>query len=186
MAELILADNDENSDNFSLSRNSSYRDSDEDFEQTGLPPSNLDEPCSTYLMFLAGMGTLIRLRWQPWHFFYSKLLCNKDSAVKLRKHPSSGASRPKAQDILQESGPSNYVPTSAASPKDAFDLTFVIELVYKVLELSNQRYQQYPKIILGAKKMGSEPLPVSSCYFARWTQFIFKFCRFDDSLRAHS
>ena len=65
MAELILADNDENSDNSSLSRNSSYRDSDEDFEQTGLPPSDLDEPCSTYLMFLAGMGTLIRLRWQP-------------------------------------------------------------------------------------------------------------------------
>ena len=46
MAKLILADDDENSDNFSLSSNSSYRDSDEDFEQTVLPPSDLDEPSS--------------------------------------------------------------------------------------------------------------------------------------------
>ena len=46
MAELILAVNDESSDNFSLSSNSSYRDSDEDFEQTVVPPSDSEEPCS--------------------------------------------------------------------------------------------------------------------------------------------
>ena len=46
MAELILAGNDENSDNFSLSSNSSYRDSEEDFEETVLPPSDSDELCS--------------------------------------------------------------------------------------------------------------------------------------------
>ena len=46
MTELILTDNDENSDNFSLSSNSSYRDSEEDFEETVLPPSDSDEPCS--------------------------------------------------------------------------------------------------------------------------------------------
>ena len=46
MAELILANNDENSDNFSLSSNSLYRDSDEDFEWTILPPSDTDKPCN--------------------------------------------------------------------------------------------------------------------------------------------
>ena len=46
MVELILADNDESSDNFSFSSNSSYRDSDEDFEQTVVPPSDSEEPCS--------------------------------------------------------------------------------------------------------------------------------------------
>ena len=40
MSELILADNDENSDNFSLPSNSLSKDSDEDFEQTVLPPSD--------------------------------------------------------------------------------------------------------------------------------------------------
>ena len=46
MSELILADNDENSDNFSLPSNSLSKDSDEDFEQTVLPPSDSEEPCS--------------------------------------------------------------------------------------------------------------------------------------------
>ena len=40
MAELILADNDEISGSFSFSSNSSYRDNDEDFEQTVLSPSD--------------------------------------------------------------------------------------------------------------------------------------------------
>ena len=38
MAELVLANNDEISGSFSFSSNSSYRDSDEDFEQTVLSP----------------------------------------------------------------------------------------------------------------------------------------------------
>ena len=46
MADLILSDNDEKSDNFSLSSNSLYRDSDEDFEWTILPPSDTDKPCN--------------------------------------------------------------------------------------------------------------------------------------------
>ena len=49
MAELILANNDENSDNFSLSSNSLYRDNDEDFEQIVFLPFDSDEPCSNVL-----------------------------------------------------------------------------------------------------------------------------------------
>ena len=115
--------------------------------------------------------------------FNAGYYATKDPAVKWRKYPSCGAGRPKARDILQESGPSNYVPTSIA-----FHLTLLIELVHKVLEFRYQHYQhfcqRYPQssavnwfhgyqpftideifsfiglqFISGAKKMGSLLLP---------------------------
>ena len=98
--------------------NSSYKDSDEDFEQTVLPPSDSDEPCSNVS-------------------FNQLIMQQKVLVVKWRKYPSSGVGRPKARDIPKESGPSNYIPTSIASPKDTFDLTFPTELVHKVLEFGN-------------------------------------------------
>ena len=90
MAELILTDDDENSDNFYLSSNSSYRDSDKNFEQTVLPPSDSDEQCSKVSS--------------------SETESDEDRDL-------NGADKPKTRDNFQESGPSNYVPTSIASPK---------------------------------------------------------------------
>ena len=139
MAELILADNDENSDNFYLSSNSSYRDNDEDFEQIVFPPFDSDEPCSNVSSCETESGDESDLNVS----FSTGYYATKDPAVKWRIYPSSGAGRPKARDILQESGPWNYVSKSIASPKDAFDLTFPIELVHKVLGFSNQRYQHF-------------------------------------------
>ena len=128
-----------------MSSNSSYKDSDEDFEQTVLPPSDSDELCSNISSSETESDEDGNLNVS----FNAAYYATKDPAVKWRKYPSSGAGRPKVRDILQESGPSNYVRTSIASPKDAFDLTFPIELVHKVLEFSNQRYQhfcqQYPE-----------------------------------------
>ena len=125
--------------------NSSYKVSDEDFEQTVLPPSDSDELCSNISSSETESDEDGNLNVS----FNAAYYATKDPAVKWRKYPSSGAGRPKTRDILQESGLSNYVPTSITSPKDAFDLTFLIELVHKVLEFSNQRYQhfcqQYPE-----------------------------------------
>ena len=125
MAEFILADNDENSNNFSLSSNSSYRDSDKDFEQTVLPPSDSDEPCGNVYSSETGSDEDDDLN----VFFNAAYYATKDPALKWRKYPSSGAGRPKVRDILTELGPSNYIPKFITSPKEAFDLTFSIELV---------------------------------------------------------
>ena len=182
--------------------NSSYKDSDEDFEQTVLPPSDSDEPCSNVS-------------------FNQLIMQQKVLVVKWRKYPSSGVGRPKARDIPKESGPSNYIPTSIASPKDTFDLTFPTELIHKVLEFGNQRYQhfceQYPQssadnrfhgyqlftideilafiglqFISGTNKMESQSLldlftslqlpHFRAAISCDRLKLIFKFCRFDDSL----
>ena len=90
MAQLILAYDDENSDNFYLSSNSSNRDSDKNFEQTVLPPSDSDAPCINVSS--------------------SETESDEDGDL-------NGAGKPKARDILHESGPSNYVSTSIASQK---------------------------------------------------------------------
>ena len=127
MAELILADNDENSDNFSLSSNSSYRDSDEDVEQTVLPPSDSDEPYSNVSSSEIKSDEDGDLSVS----FKAAYYATKDPAAKWRKFPSYGAGIPKP-------GPVNYVP-----PKDAFDLTYPIEFLHKVLEFGNQRYQHF-------------------------------------------
>ena len=136
MEELILADNDRNSDGFSLPSNSSYRDSDENFEQTIVPSSDSGEPRSNVSRSETESD-------EDGDFnvsFNAAYYATKDLAVKWRKYTSSGAGRPQAQYVLQESGPSNYAPTSIASPKDDFNLTFPIKLVHKVIEFSNQRY----------------------------------------------
>ena len=92
MAELILADNDENSDNFSLSNNSSYRDSDGDFEQTVLSPSDSDEPCSNICSSETESDEDGNLNVSFNVAYYG----TKDPAVKWRKYPSCGAGRAKA------------------------------------------------------------------------------------------
>ena len=134
-----MADSDENNDYFSRSRNYSYRDSNENFDQTVFPPSDLNEPCSN----VSSSETKLHEDGDLNVSFSIAYYATKYPAAKWRKYPSSGAGRPKLRDILQESGPSNYVSTSIASPKDAFNLTFPFELVHKVLKFSNQLYQRF-------------------------------------------
>ena len=181
--KLILVDNDENSDNFSLSSNFSYRDSDEYFEQAVLPPCDSDEPCSNVSSSETKSDEDGNLK----VFFNTAYHATKDPAAKWIKYLSAGAGRPKAQDILQESGPSNHLSTSIASPKDAFDLISRLTLFIKFLNsvTSVQHFcQQYLQssavnrfhgyqpftideiltfiglqLIVGASKMGSQSLP---------------------------
>ena len=174
MAKLILADNDDNSGNFSWSSNSSYRDSDESFEQSALPPSDSDEPCSNVSSSEAESDEDSNLD----AFFNAAYYAAKKLAVKWRKYSSSGAGTPKARDITQELGSENYVPTSIAHPKDAFDLTFLIELVQKVLEFSNQCYQhfcqQYPQSSAADRLHGYHPFTINEILVFIGLQFILR------------
>ena len=104
------------------------------------------------------------------------IMQQKVLAVKWRKYPSSGAGRPKAQDIPKKSGPSKYVPTSIASPKGTSDLTFPTELVHKVLEFGNQRYQhfcqQYPQSSADNRFHGYHPFTIDEILAFIGLQFI--------------
>ena len=174
MEKLILADNDENRDNFFWSSNSSYRDSDESFEQSVLPPSYSDEPCSNVFSSETESDEDSDLD----AFFNGAYYAAKKLAVKWRKYSSSGAGTPRARDIIQELGSENYVPTFIAHPKDAFDLTFLIELVHKVLEFSNQRYQhfcqQYPQSSAADRLHGYHPFTIIEILVFIGLQFILR------------
>ena len=93
---------------------------------------------------------------------------------------------PKAWDILQKSGGSNFVPTFIASPKDAFDLSFLIEFVRKFPEFSNQRYQhfcqQYPQSSAVNRSQGYQPFTIDDILAFIGLQFILGATRWGLSL----